>query len=178
MIIIVPLQFQTSGVILCWVERNRNEKGIPWLGCFRLLAPKQGTVQQIMYMLIVDLKEWNWHCDLSVFFGSLNLIHHDSGAPLHQPPGVWAALTDPRHYDSLLILSILVSLHSEGLPGACLSISENGRMVTLHDSAHHFPQACLVKNLFLVCTLLKDFVESVGSSLLWLVWWMNSTNIV
>ncbi len=56
-IIIVPLQFQNSGVILSGVERYSKEKGVSWLGSFRLLAPEQGTVQQVINMLVVDLKE-------------------------------------------------------------------------------------------------------------------------
>lgn len=39
-IIIVPLQFQPSGVILSGVERYSKEKGVSWLRSFRLLAPE------------------------------------------------------------------------------------------------------------------------------------------
>lgn len=135
-IIVVPFQFES------WRLRDVTAEG-------RLvfLTSENGSIEQVIYLLVVYLHEGDIDSDFAHGLHTLHLLHKHLRTSLHQT--FFRPLLELGKQYPFFIWCILVALHSVGLSRACLTVSKDCAVKSFYHLFHHEWNIGLFENLLL-----------------------------
>ena len=105
----VPLQFQASWVSIRSLER------VVQLAISRFGLLEHGWIQQVVYLLVVDLQKRDVHRDVLAVPQRLHESDQVLNRSLHQAEFVHVDIAYLWQEEALLRSLVLVAIHSEGL---------------------------------------------------------------
>ena len=123
-IIVVPFQFE-----------SRRLRDVTAEGCLIFLTSENGSIEQVVYLLVVYLHKGDINRDFPHGLHTLHLLHKHLRTSLYQT--FIGPLLELRKQYPFFIWCILVALHSEGLSRACLTVSKDSTVKSFYNLFHH-----------------------------------------
>jgi len=153
----VPLEFQPSRI---WVSAGPGVvEG--WLNkLVTLYFLEHSRIEQIVYLLVVNLEEAYIYRNRFVFFYRLDVFHQLQNTSLDKPMVRLALLVNDGQEYTFVVFLVLVTIHGESLTWARLSITEYCGMEPIDDVFYHRIDSGSHENVFLLSTGVEYLIEN------------------